>query len=328
MIYLEVIKKYAKTFFTTFVYLSFLGLFYFFYLLLGMKFRGEQAILLEAFKNYALLLVHSLPLMAIFSTLIFFAKIESSDSRFMIRIMPLIGSLNTIVLLLFFFFRWDFVNFMHYEPLSIKPLPQSGYITPYGDVQVYLAEGKERHLVFTGDIYLASSWKTNASTLTLQASSRVGDASFTPEARVFSLSLKERAPSFQETGFTKIFFEAYFAYVRKLREVFFRTFYSWGVVSSLLGILFMSAGYFSLLAGISLFLKEPQIQMLVRSFLVLLGVAAWFSFPHFLSFISLMSFGIRIGLLRVAFPSLLMGVLATLVGYGILILKNGLPRKV
>ncbi|NPV38906.1 hypothetical protein BREVNS_0772 [Brevinematales bacterium NS] len=327
MIYLDVIKKYARTFLTTFIYLSFLGLFYFFYLLLGMKFRGEQAILLEALKNYALLLVHSLPLMAIFATFIFFAKIESNDTRFMIRVMPIIGALNTVVLVLFFFFRWDFVNFMHYEPLSIKPLPQAGYITPYGNTQVYIAEGKGRHLVFTGDIYLASSWRTNASTLTVQAVSRVGDASFTPDGRVFSLSLKEKAPAFQETGFTKIFFEAYFAYVRKLREVFFHTFYSWGIVSSLLGILFMSAGYFSLLAGISIYLKEAQIQMLMRSFFVLLGVAAWFSFPHFLSFISLMSFGIRFGLLRVAFPSLLMGSLAALLGYGLLILKNGLPRK-
>jgi len=327
LIYLEVIKKYARTLLTTLVYIAFLGLFYFFYLLLGLKFRGEQTILLQAIQNYLLLMVHSLPLVAIFSTLVFFAKVDSRDSRFMIRIMPLIGGVNTVLLLLFFFFRWDFVNFMHYDPLSIKPIPQAGYITPYHTLQVYIAEGKGRHLVFTGDIYLASSWRTNATTLTLQATSRVGDASFVPENRSFSVPLTERAPAFQETGFTRLFFEAYFAYVRKLRDVFFHTFYSWGVVSSLLGILFMSAGYFSLLAGIAIFLKEPQIQMLIRSFFVLLGVAAWFSFPHFLSFISLMSFGIRFGLLRVAFPSLLMGGLALLLGYGLLILKHGLPKK-
>ncbi len=327
MIYLELIKKYGRTLLTTFVYIAFLGLFYFFYLLLGMKFRGQQDILLAALKNYGLLLVHSLPLVAIFTTLIFFAKIETSDTRFMLRVMPIIGGINALLLVVFFFFRMDFVDFMHYEPLSIKPLPQTGYITPYGKTQVYLAEGKGRHLVFTGDIYLASSWRTNTSTLTVQATSRVGDASFTPSSQVFSLPLKEKAPAFQETGFTKVFFQAYFAYVRKLREIFYRTFYSWGVVSSLLGILFMSAGYFSLLAGISLYLKEPQIQMLLRSFFVLIGVAAWFSFPHFLSFISLMSFGIRFGLLRVAFPSLLMGILAILLGYGLLILKNGLPKR-
>ncbi|MFN3660333.1 MAG: hypothetical protein ACK4TN_03740, partial [Brevinematales bacterium] len=100
-----------------------------------------------------------------------------------------------------------------------------------------------------------------------------------------------------------------------------------GIVSSLLGILFMSVGYFSLLGGVSIYLKENQIQMLMRSLFVLLGVAAWFSFPHFLSLISLMSFGSRFGLLRVAFPSLLMGTLATWLGYGLLILKNGLPHK-
>ena len=327
LIYLDLIKKYARHLVSAFFYIAFIGLFYFFYLLLGMKFQGEQTLLLEALKNYGLLLVHSLPLMTILETLLFFARIETSDTRFMLRVMPILGGVNAILLILFFFFQWDFGDFMHYDQLYIRPLPQPGYITPYEKNQIYIGKTQERSLLFGGDIFLVASWRTNSSFLTVTTTSRIGDASFYSDQQSFTFSLKEKAPAFQETGFTRVFFENYFSYVRKLRDVFHKTFYSWGIVSSLLGILLMSAGYFSLLGGIAIVLKENQIQILMRSFFVIIGIAAWFAFPHFLSFISLMSFGIRFGLLRVAFPSLMMGSFALLIGYGFLILKNGLPRK-
>lgn len=321
MVYLLSLRKYFFTFLKTVLFFAAGLLLYLFNILIFLKFKGESSILIEALKNYALFLVYSFPFITIIASGFYFSFI-GTDKMFTIRMIPIISAFNTIVLLIFFLVNFDFLILSDPSQLYFKPEVRDGIVNTVGDYKIYFEKGgnkgEKRGILFYKNAYLINDWQIKDNEVRLSAYQYIGDNSFFKQNSSFSIPRKEPVLQLKETGITHFLFQNYISYLKKLREIFYTTFASDGILASIIAILFLCTGYFTIISGISGFINEKQLIILTYSTLLITVILMFLCFPYFLSLITLIKFGIKNGFFKVIIPGLFIGLFSALIGYGLL----------
>lgn len=309
-------------------------LFYFFTMLVFYKFHGESAILLSALKNYGLFLLYSLPLIVIFASSFYFAFNAGSDKKFAMVMVPIVSAVNTLILLVFFQLKIDFTSLEKPLQASFYPEVRQGIINSIKDYKLYvdkLNRGSiERGILFNRNAYVVGSGSVGRETVNVNSYLVVGDNGLANQGSSFNIPRKEPVLQIQETGVSRFLFQSYINYVKKLRGIFYSTFVTnvpGGILYTALAILLMCIGFFGVISGIVVYFNEKQIMALSYSALAAIAILMFLSFPYFLSLIALIKFGIKNGFFKVFLPSLFVGGLTALVGYGLLELRQLMLKR-
>jgi hypothetical protein len=324
------LRNYLFTFLrTSVVFIAGLSI-YLFTLLLSLKFRGESWILIEALKNYGLFLLYSLPFIIIIASCFYFAFI-GNDKMFVFRMVPIVSAANTIILLLFFLIKIDFFPLFPPTQLYFYPEVKEGYINTIGDYKIFVEDNVKNNyrkgILFYHNAYLINAMNVGKNTVSVNAYQRIGNGQFYGDSSGFSIPRKEPVMQLKETGITRLVCQNYISNIKYLRKIFQTTFVNGGMPHSIVAILLMSIGFFGLTAGIAGFLSERQLVILSFSALFTLAIFLFFIFPHFLSLVNLIKFGIKNGFFKVTFPGLFVGVFGALIGYGLIELRDLMLKR-
>ena len=334
MKYLKSMKSYLFRLLVMTLLCALVLLFYFFTMLVFYKFHGESAILLNALKNYGLFLLYSLPLIVIFASTLYFAFTTMGDKKFTMVMVPIVSAVNTVILLVFFFLRIDFTSLEKPLQAYFYPEVRQGIINSIKDSKLYVDKmdrgSIDSGILFSRNAYLGGSGSVGWDTVNVNAYQAVGDNGLTGQGTSFHIPRKEPVLQIQETGISRALFQSYINYVKKLRGIFTNTFVTnvpGGVLYTALAIFLMCIGFFGIISGIAVYFNEKQIMALSYSALAVIAVLMFLSFPYFLSLITLIKFGIKNGFFKVFLPSLFVGGLTALVGYGLLELRQLMLKR-
>lgn len=334
MIYLKSLKSYLFRLLVMLILFALVLLFYFFTMLVFYKFHGESAVLLNALKNFGLFLLYSLPLIVIFASSFYFAFTAGGDKKFTMIMVPIVSAVNTVILLVFFLLKIDFTSLE--KPLQgyFYPEVRQGIINSIKDYKLYvdkLDRGSIRSgILFGRNAYIVGGGTVGWENVNVSSYMTVGDGGLANQSSSFSIPRKEPVLQIQETGVSRVLFQSYINYVKKLRAIFYNTFVTGGpagVLYSALAILLMCIGFFGIISGIVVYFNEKQIMALSYSALAVVAILMFLSFPYFLSLIALIKFGIKNGFFKVFLPSLFVGGLTALVGYGLLELRQLMLKR-
>lgn len=321
MVYLVSFKKYLITFLITLGF--FLGalLFYLLALLLYMKFRGETPVLLQAFRDYAWLLLASLPFAVAVASSFYFAFL-GNDKRFSMRMVPIVALFNAVLLLLFFVVKGDFRMLERPKQFVFRPeVADTGMMNVLGDYKIFLEKGDKklprRAVLFYKNAYLLSYWKEGSTSFSAVASYTVGRDGLSPASRSFSIPAREPVVILRDTGIARGIIDYYSQYLKRLKTIFQRTFAAGGPIAAVIALFLLSIGYFGLLSSVASFFNNKQTLILSYSAVFTVGLLFFAAFPDFLSLIAVISFGIKLPFLKVLIPGIFVGLLASLAAFGL-----------
>lgn len=287
--------------------------------------------LVTALLDTAVMLLYSIPLMLIISTSLYFAFSAGNDRKFILIMIPIIAAFNTALLAVFFLVKLDFQAVTNPGPMYANPVFRDGLITPVGDYKVALFENStnlsRKGFIFYKNAYMIRSVRTEKSSVSVATSSVVGNSSISPSGQFFSIPRKEQVLLLAETPVSRFALNYYISYIKKIKNIFTVTFMTNGLAASLISILILSTGFFGVIAGISGFISDRQILIMSICSLLITGVLLFAAYPAVLGLVALVKFGLKNGFFRVFLPSLTLGLLLGLLGYGLIELRSLLTRR-
>lgn len=324
MVYLLSLKKYAILFLKTTLFFAAGLLLYLFTMLVALKFKGETALLLEALKNYGLFIIYSLPLVIMVSSCFFFGS-AGNDKKFILRMIPIVSSFNTIFLFIFFLVKIDFQALFNPTQLYFSPDIKEGIINSVGDYKVFVEKSDKnsikKGILFYRNVYFISDGRVLKNEVNVNTYQYISAVGLNRQNSSFSIPRKEPVIQVKETGIAHFLFQNYIGYLKKLSGIFYTTFVNGGLINSIIAIYLLSVGFFAIICGVTGFLSEKQIMILTYSTLFTVALLMFIGFPYFLSLIALIKFGIKIGFFRVVIPGLFVGLFAALIGYALIELR-------
>lgn len=321
MIYIESLKKYAILLLQTALFFIGALLIYFFLLLVYLKFKGNTDILLKVLSNYGLFVLYTLPLIVMVASFIYFGFL-GNDRFFIIRMVPYVAGLNTVLLFLFFLVKVDFMKLEPLSQITFTPDVRAGYVNTVGKYQVYLhndgTKKPQRGVLFYKNAHFFNEISVKNATIQVNTTRYIGNNSMVNQYAGFSIPRKAPYIQLHDTGVTFFVFQKYMDYLNKLRTVFHATFMEGGPILSFLAILFMGIVFFGIIAGIAGFVSDKQVYIFSISTLFMLAILLLFIFPNYLSMILLIKFGITHPLFKVILPSFFVGLLSSVLAYSLL----------
>lgn len=294
---------------------------------------GNSKFVVEALKSYGAFLFYSIPLLCIFATSSFAAFKLNFDKKFSIRVVPIIATINTVFLLLFFLINIDYAPIPKDKARSIYPEIKTGYVNQINGYRLYVnSKNKKGNIIKSGvlfqdNAYLISSGKITKKQISLYSTKYISDTSICRKKSSFSVPHKEKLFQLQNTGISAILLSAYDNYTRKVRTIFNQTFASAGIVSSIIAILFMSIGFYAVVFGIAVFFNHRDIFFLSFAAIMVLSFAEIFLYRYYLAMVQVIKLGIKNAFWQVTIPGIVVGIFAGLLGFGLIQLKDFLNRK-
>ncbi len=331
MVYITSLKKYFFTFLKTTAFFAVMLLIYFFQMVFYYKGNGVDGFFVSALANYGTFLFFSLPLICIIATGVYFAMKINFDKLYALRLIPIIACFNALLLLIFFVVNIDFISVPKDVTFKVYPEIKSGYINPVNRYQLYINSTEENSIkdgfLFHKNAYFISSGRVTDKQITVRSSRYIAAKSMASKNSTFAIPHEEDLFQISHTGISSFLFEAYEIYIRRLRSVFNITFSDGGIASSIIAIILMCVGFFSIVAGASFFLNDREIHLLSLSAIVILSFVEAILFQLYLSLVEVIKLGIKSPFWSVIVPSLLVGVFAGLLGFGLIQLKDVLKKR-
>ncbi len=330
MRYLQSLKSYLFRLLVILLLTAFVLLFYLMTMLAYYKFRGEAAVLMLALKNYGIFLLYSVPLVVITASCFYFAFL-GSDKKFTMIMVPIVSAVNAVILTVFFVAKIDFRVLEKPVRMTYAPDIREGVINSVKDFRIY-AERMNRSsisggLLFQRNAHVISGGSVGKDTLNVGTSQILSEGGLSPHRANFSIPRREAVRQIPETGVTRMVFGMYIDFVKKFRGLFASTFSGGGVLFSALAIFLMGIGFFGVISGIVVYFNDRQIMALSYAALFAISVVLFLALPYYLSLIALIRFGIKNAFFRVVLPSLTVGSLTAMIGYGLIELRQVILRR-
>jgi len=324
LIYLETLKKYTFTFLKVALFIAILSLIYLFYLFAFFKLSGAKNVLLQSLSNYIIFFINSLPLVIIFSSILFFS-FSGGDKFYIIKMLPVINGLNTIILTIFFVLNLNFLILYENKNMFYNSAPRENYLNVFGPYKFYYESnekgGIKKGIMFYKNPYLLSNIKIKESKIFLTTSYLVTKTSLMPNNSSFTAETKEKLISLKSTSISPFLLKKYEEFNTKMKGFFNTTFKSVGIVISIIAIYILFLGFTGFIVGISSFFGKNEVFFLALSTLLVLSIIFFSILPGFLSLTHLIKLGIKNRFFEVLIASLIVGTFSGMLGYGTLELK-------
>ncbi|MCX7820795.1 MAG: hypothetical protein N2258_03875 [Brevinematales bacterium] len=324
MIYLETLKKYTFGFLKVLLWVILFSLIYFFYLLAYFKVTGTKGFLLLSVGNYFAFIINSLPFVIIFSTMLFFS-FAGQDKFYIIKFLPIINIFNTIILTLFFLLNLKFLILYENKEVKYIPIVRENYLNVFGPYRFYYEKndrgGLTKGILFYKDPYLLSSVSVKDDYTYLSTSHLVGKTSLYANNSFFKVKIKEDLISLKSSPISPFLLKIYENYNIKLKNFFEYTFKTGGIIISIIAIYILFLGFSGFIVSIGSYFGKKEIYSLSFSTILVLSVVFFVGLPVFLNLTHLIKLGIKNKLFEVIIPSLIVGVFAGMIGYGLIELK-------
>ncbi len=325
MIYLETLKKYALSFLKVLVWVLLFSLIYFFYLLAYFKVTGEKGFLLLSIGNYFAFIINSLPFVIIFSTMLFFS-FGSQDKFYIIKFLPVVNILNTILLTIFFALNLKFLILYENKEVKYNPVVRENYLNVFGPYRFYYEKNEKgaltKGIMFYKEPYLLGSVSIKDDYIYLNTSHIVGKTTLYANNSSFRVRIKEDLISLKSSPVSSFLLKMYENYTIKLKNFFEYTFKTGGIVISIIAIYILFLGFSGFIVSIGGFFGKKEIYSLSFSTILILSVVFFAGLPIFLNLTHLIKLGIKNKLFEVIIPSIIVGVFAGMIGYGLIELKT------
>ena len=176
-------------------------------------------VLMEALKNFSVMMLHSIPLLTIISSFIYFSMNASPDKRFLLTMTPIIALLNTFLLFIFFFVKIDFMPLSTPSSLFAYPEVKEGYINPIGDYKILLfpesSKLSRKGIMFYKNAYFIQDISAKKGDVNLTSGEQINDSSITKQWASFSIPKKEQVIQLPYTGVSSFMLDTYINYIKK-----------------------------------------------------------------------------------------------------------------
>lgn len=325
MIYLETLKKYALSFLKVLVWILLFSLIYFFYLLAYFKVTGEKSFLLLSIGNYFSFIINSLPFVIIFSTMLFFS-FGSQDKFYIMKFLPVVNVLNTILLTIFFALNLKFLILYENKEVKYNPVVRENYLNVFGPYRFYYEKNEKgtltKGIMFYKDPYLLGSVNIKDDYIYLNTSHIVGKTSLYVNNSSFRVKIKEDLLSLKSSPVSPFLLKMYENYNIKLKNFFEYTFKTGGIIISIIAIYILFLGFSGFIVSIGSYFGKREIYSLSFSTILVLSVIFFAGLPIFLNLTHLIKLGIKNKLFEVIIPSIIVGVFSGMIGYGLIELKT------
>lgn len=331
MIYLLSIKKYLITLLKSLSFFILIILFYFFTMVTLYHIGGVSRFWVKALLQSLGLLQASLPFMLIISTCFFFAFQMTFDRVYAFKVLPLISTINALFLLIFFLTSAPIRLIGHKAALrGTVPITQ-GYIYPLRGQSILITRIKNNRikggLLFDRNSKLITGGYVGKNTLSVKIGAYFSSRGPVKIRQSFSFPLKRKDALQNDTGISRGLFDYYIRFIGGLKKIFTETFQRKNTVFSLLAIILMSLGFFSLIGSLSFFFNEKQAYFLSFSGLLIIALLGLFAFPSYLGMVAVIGFGIHKGPMQLLLPGIIVTIFALLLSVGMVFLKEALAQK-
>ncbi len=325
MVYIETVKKYFFNFLKVLLWVLIFSLIYFFYLLAYFKVSGEKNFLFLSFGNYFSFVINSLPFVIIFATILFFS-FAGQDKFYVLKFLPIVNVLNTIILTLFFVLNLKFLVLYENKPVKYNPVIREGYFNVFGQYRFYYEndeKGKlKKGVLFYKEPYILGLINVKDDYVYLTTSHLLGKNNLYANNSSFRITRKQDLISLKSSPISPFILKMYEDFNIKLKNFFNFTFKSGGIIGSIIAIYILFLGFSGLIVGVGSYFARKDIYSLSFSTLLVFSVLFFFSFPIFLNLTHLIKLGIKNKFFEVIIPAIIVGTFSGMIGYGLIELKG------
>lgn len=316
----------------TMIFVVLIMLIYLFAMVLHFKSSGVSNFWGQALIQYAGLLLHSIPLLLVISSTLFFAFQITFDKLYAMRVIPVLAAINALLIIPFFVVNPKVDAFPEFPKLTLSADVEEGTIHPEDNLKVYINKMKgatiQNGLIFDKNVWFLDSGSISKSRLSVSGSRTMGNEGPYSRSYNISVSRNNKIDQLRDTGISYWLFTRYVKYIQHLKGVFENSFtVKKNLALSLLSIFVVCIGFFSLLAAASFFFNEKQVYFLSMSTLLIVGMVGFITLPYYLSTFEVLKFAIRNPLGKILVPSLLTTVLSLLISLGLVVMKDALMQK-
>lgn len=316
----------------TLIFVVLILLIYFFAMVLHFKSGGVPDFWGKALVQYAGLLLHSLPLLLVISSTLFFAFQITFDKLYALRVIPVLASVSALFIIPFFLVKAEIQAFPEFPELSLAAEVEEGSIYPEDNLKVYIHKMKgtsiQSGLIFDNNAWFLNSGSVSKSRLSVSGSRVMGNEGVYSRSYNIAVSRNNKISQLKDTGISYWLFTRYVEYIQHLKGVFDNSFrVRKSPLLSLLSLFLVCVGFFSLLSAASFFFNEKQVYFLSMSTLLVVGMAGFITLPYYLSIFEVLKFAIKNPVGQALVPGILTTLLSLLISLGLVLMKDALMQR-